>query len=241
LNYDAGIYATYAWFDPNNEAAITPRSLVFNADATHFVAGSRAKFAIYDVNRPSSRALNIRKTSKSRYAIKMFGEDPHMNATAPQSDVTAMDINSEDVLALGTNTCHIALYADHGLGDLVTSFRLPKPTSDGLTGTRGITQVKWSPDGTYLFIAARQSDTIEIYDIRHNRQRLSWLSGRKANVHFQLSFDVVPTLHGLEVWAGGSDGYLRMWTNPEQQEGEVRWEEQWHVHDGEFRSPLLIQ
>jgi 6-phosphogluconolactonase (cycloisomerase 2 family) len=232
LNYHQGIYATYAWFDPNTEEAITPRSLVFNADATHFIAGSRSKFAIFDVNRPQAEAVNIRRTSKSRSAIKTYGEDPRLNATAPQSHITTMDINFEDVLAFGTTTRHVALYADHGLGDLVASWRLPASGFEGPTGGKGITQVKWSPDGTYLFISERHSDIIQVYDIRQNRRQLSWLSGRQANVQFQLSFDIVPTLHGLEVWAGGIDGHVRMWSNPEQQEGELRRTEQWRVHDG---------
>jgi WD40 repeat protein len=232
LDYAQGIYATYRWFDPNTEEVVTPHSLVFNADATHFVAGSRAKFAIFDVNRPNAKAATIRATSKSRHAVKIYGEDSHKFSTLPHSCITTMDISSEDVLAFGTTTRHVALYADHGQGDLISSFRLPVASSNGPFSGKGITQVKWSPDGTYLFIAERQSDIIEVYDIRHNHQRLSWLSGRQANVNFKLGFDVVPTLHGLEVWGGGADGYVRMWSSPEQQEGEIRWAGQWPVHDG---------
>lgn len=233
LNFDDGIYATYPWSDVNTEAVITPRSLVFNPDATHFIAGAKAQFAIYDVNRPSADAIRCRKTSKSRYAYRKYGPDPRESATSPHSIITAMDVNaSEDILALGTNTRNIALYASHGLGDLITSFKLAQPSAGGTNVKRGVTQVKWSLDGTYLLIAERQSDIIEVYDIRQSCKRLSWLSGRQANVHFQMSFDVVPTLHGLEVWAGGTDGSVRMWSNPEQQEGEVKWSEQWHVHDG---------
>jgi len=236
LDFSQGIYATYAWNDPNTEAVITPRSLVFTPDAAHFVAGAaKAQFAVYDVNRPSSVPVHHRKTSKSRYATKMYGPDPRSCATSPLSIITTMDINhSDDILALGTNTRNVALYANHGLGDLITSFKLPRPDSGDTRLTRGITQVKWSPDGTYLFVAERQSDIVELYDVRQSCKRLSWLSGRKANVNFRMAFDVAPTLHGLEVWAGGVDGYVRMWSNPEQQEGEVSHSEQWHVHDGEF-------
>jgi WD40 repeat protein len=234
LDFDQGIYATYTWSDPNTEAVITPRSLVFTSHASHFVAGAaKAQFAIYDVNRPSSEPAYHRRTSKSRYAMKQYGADPGSCATGPNSIITTMDLNStDDILALGTNTRNIALYADHGLGDLITSFKLPQPDVDTAYGTRGITQVKWSPDGTYLFVAERQSDTIEVYDVRQSCRRLSWLSGRKATVNFQMAFHVASTLHGLEVWAGGIDGYARMWSNPEQQEGEVQHSDQWHVHDG---------
>ncbi|KIW06913.1 uncharacterized protein PV09_02582 [Verruconis gallopava] len=238
LDYNRGVYATYSWCDPNTEAVITPRSLVFTADATHFVAGGQAQFAVYDVNFPSSKAISVRKTSRSRYATKAFG-DPRLNATAPSSHIAAVDISSEDILALGTNTRHVALYANHGLGDLITSFRLPSPRLGTACGGKGITQIRWSADGTYLFIAERQSDTIELFDVRQSGKQLSWLSGRRADVNFQLSFDVVPTLHGLEIWGGGVDGRLRMWSNPEQQEGNVKFTQEWHVHDDPVCSTLV--
>jgi WD40 repeat protein len=234
------IYGSYRWNDPNTEAAITPHSLIFTADATHFVAGSKAQFAIYDVARPSDSQIRVRKTSKSRYALKTFGADPGSCATSPHSIITAMDISeAEDILAVGTNTRHVALYGDHGLGDLITTFKLPTPETAVSTVRRGVTQVKWSLDGTYLFIAERQSDTVEVYDIRQSYKRLSWLSGRKAEVNFQMAFDVVPTVHGLEIWAGGTDGFTKMWSNPEQQEGELVPSEQFRVHQGMFRSECL--
>ena len=236
LNFDEGIYATYAWINPTTEAFIAPHSIAFTNDATHFVAGSKAQLAIYDVNRPSSEAVSVRRTSKSRYATKTYGADPHTCSTRPHSIITTIDINTDDVLALGTNTRNVALYADHGLGDLITSFKLPSRTSDVPVIKAGITQIKWSPDGTYLFIAERQSDTIEVYDVRQSCQQLSCLTGRKAMVNFQMDFDVVPTVHGLEVWAGGTDGYARMWSTPEQQEADISCSAQWHVHGGMYVS-----
>jgi len=143
-----------------------------------------------------------------------------------------MDISCDDVLAFGTTTRHLALYGDHGLGDLITSFKLPSQGTDLASTGDGITQVNFSSCGTYLFVAERQSDTIELFDVRRGGLRLGFLSGRQANVKFKLSFDIVSTVHGLEVWAGGSDGKLRMWSNPEQQEGEITYSENWQVHDG---------
>lgn len=65
---------------------------------------------------------------------------------------------------------------------------------------------------------------------------MGWLSGRKAEANFQMGFDVVPTTYGLEVWAGGTDGYMRMWSNPEQQEGELVPSEAFKVHEGMLAS-----
>ena len=235
LDLDHGIYATYSWTNQYTEAFIAPKSMVFTADASHFVAGSVSEFAIHDVNRPSAAAVRLRKTSKSRYATKTFCPDPTSSSTPPNSIITAMDINtSDDVLAIGSNTRNVALYADHGMGDLITCWKLPASVSGEHSSKRGVTQVKWSPDGTYLFVAERQSDTIEVYDIRQSCKQLSYLSGRKGLVNYQMFFDVVPTVHGLEVWAGGTDGFVRMWSNPEQQEGEMLCSQQWRAHEGMF-------
>lgn len=155
LNFGEGIYASYPWIDPNTEAYITPHSLMFTPDGTHFIAGSRSKFAVYDVNRPYQAAIKTCITSKSRKARKMYGDDLSC-PTVPSSIFTAMDISCDDVLALGTTTRHLALYEDHGMGSLITSFMLPAHGTDPGSNGAGITQVKFSSCGTYLFVAERQ-------------------------------------------------------------------------------------
>ena len=132
----------------------------------------------------------------------------------------------------------MALYGNNGCGDLITSFKLAPTECEGADPGHGVTQVEWSPCGRYLFLAERQSNIIELYDVRQAGRRLGWLEGRKAETKVKLSFDVVPTAQGLEVWAGGIDGRVRMWGSPEQTGGPVNWDEQWQVHGGEDCSGL---
>jgi WD40 repeat protein len=83
----------------------------------------------------------------------------------------------------------------------------------------GITSLAWTPDGNYLLVGERQSDGIHVYDVRNQLKRVSWLAGRNALTTQRLEFSTVPTQSGLEVWAGGIDGVVRMWQNPGQLEG----------------------
>ncbi|KAK1018806.1 hypothetical protein LTR54_000617 [Friedmanniomyces endolithicus] len=81
--------------------------------------------------------------------------------------------------------------------------------------------VRWTPDGKYLLAAERQSDGIQVYDVRNMIHRVAWLSGRQANTTQKLGIDVVPTADGCEVWAGGTDGCVHMWNDPGLREGHV--------------------
>ncbi|KAI7686130.1 hypothetical protein KC322_g12875 [Hortaea werneckii] len=69
-------------------------------------------------------------------------------------------------------------------------------------------------ENRYLIIAERQSDYIQIFDVRNTLQRVSTLTGREANTTQKLGIDVVPTIDGSQVWAGGTDGVVKMWENP---------------------------
>lgn len=92
------------------------------------------------------------------------------------------------------------------------------PEASTYSGT-GITSLAWTPDGTYLLVGERQSDGIHVYDVRNRLKRLAWLAGRKALTTQRLGISTVPTRSGLEVWAGGMDGVVRMWQNPGLLEG----------------------
>ena len=97
------------------------------------------------------------------------------------------------------------------------------PTKDDLNASTysgtGITSLQWTPDDSYLLVGERQSDGIHVYDVRNQLKRLAWLAGRKALTTQRLDISTVPTQSGLEVWAGGVDGVVRMWKNPGMLEG----------------------
>jgi WD40 repeat protein len=158
------------------------------------------------------------------------GLDWAREITGPNDIISTMDLSIEDMFAMGTWGRKIAIYAAAGRGELITTFSPMDVEASGRRFGEGISQVKWSPCGRYLYVAERSSTGIHMYDIRGAGRRVGCLMGREANTAVKLAFDIVTTAEGSEVWAGGTDGKIRMWKNPEQRGGVVSWDEEWAVH-----------
>ncbi len=157
--------------------------------------------------------------------------------------VSCLAISREGVLAAGTFTRNVGLYDSRGSGDCIAVFSVSSSTTNSNStydndnanndiGGTGITQVLWSPCGSYLYVAERQSDGILVYDIRIAGKRLGCLVGRKADTNQRLGVDVVDTGWGNEIWAGGVDGVVRVWEHAGMMEGRVEARREWRAHDG---------
>lgn len=153
--------------------------------------------------------------------------------------ISALDLSSTDILAAGTFTRSVGLYDSAGQGDCIAVFSVaegpeqPSGAEPDIGGS-GITQVRWSPCARYLYVAERKSDGILVYDIRVAGKKLGCLQGRRADTNQRLGVDVVPTQSGHEIWAGGTDGGVRIWANPWEVEGVKSPSWGWTAHDGEF-------
>ena len=105
----------------------------------------------------------------------------------------------------------------------------------------GVSSLKWSPCARYLYVAERNSDVLLIYDVRNFSYALAHCAGRKAKTKQKLGFDVwnagqspydiEGTSH--EVWAGGTDGKVRVWRDPYVREGAVEPDEVVEVYGKE--------
>lgn len=75
----------------------------------------------------------------------------------------------------------------------------------------------------YLLLTERESTGLSLYDIRHTGRRLSWLACRPALTKQRLAVDVAsnPSTTAPEVYAGGTDGYVRVWERLGAAEGLV--------------------
>ncbi|KAK3114328.1 hypothetical protein LTR53_007455 [Teratosphaeriaceae sp. CCFEE 6253] len=210
--------AKYNLISPTTERYLTINSLVFTNDGTHFLAGGHISLSIFDCGRNYSGPISTHKLVPGKKARKFYGAQ----SLGCKGIVTALDINTDGLLAAGTTEREIGLYADQGGGECVVAFSVAAPPSEKhvVTGT-GIMHLRWSPDGRYLLAAERQSDGIQVYDVRNMVHRVAWLQGRKAETNQNLGVDVVPTAEGWEVWGGGTDGCVRMWRDPGQREGSV--------------------
>lgn len=140
--------------------------------------------------------------------------------------VSALGLSLEGVLAAGTFGRWVGLYDGAGRGGMVGVFEVKDEDISGA----GITQVLWSECGRYLCVVERQSDEIGVWDIRGTGKRLSWLRSRAAQTMQRLGAE----LSGSELWAGGKDGYVRVWEGIGTVEGLIKPAWSFKAHDGKL-------
>lgn len=224
-----GILSTYPLISPTTEAYITPHSLLFNPNNTsRFFAGSDSCISSFDINRNGEGPISTMRTTTSRRNHKFAGQ-------GMKSIVSAMAMSSEGVLAAGTFNRWIGLYDGHGSGDTLAVFPLIANTEPEEEKGQGITQVLWSACSRYLCVAERRSDGIGVWDVRGTGKRLAWLRGRKAETQQRLGVEVL----GGEVWAGGTDGVVRVWEELGMKEGIVDPAWQFQAHGDAVSSATL--
>lgn len=227
--------ANYSLVNPTTEAFITPHSIIYPSTlgGTHFLTGSDSLICLFDISRSGSDGpVSWMPTIPSKRK-QMVGGGVGMKGI-----ISAMAVNpvGDDILAAGTFTRQVGLYGSNGSGESLGTFSIAKAEATRHIGGRGVTQVEWSPCGRYLYVAERKSDGVLVYDIRVTGQLLGWLQGRKALTNQRMKIDVVPSGEGdsHELWAGGTDGYMRVWRNPAHTIGGQDPDWEWKVHDGMY-------
>ena len=140
------------------------------------------------------------------------------------------------MLAAGTFTRSVGLYDDHGNGGTVAVFPLQsdngQESGEDMSQGTGITQLLWSECSRYLCVVERGSDGMGVWDIRGAGRQLAWLRGRNALTPQRLGAEAI----GHEVWAGGTDGRVRVWERLGTKEGSVDPVWEFRAHDGPFAS-----
>ena len=153
----------------------------------------------------------------------------------------------DGILAAGTFTRHVGLYSANGSGDMIATFSVADTEADKYIGGKGVTQVLWSPCGRYLYVVERKSDGVLVYDIRITGKLVGWLEGRKGNTNQRLNVDLFTGKDNSspEIWAGGTDGMIRMWSDTSDVTGRKQPAYEMLAHDGkcgihlEFLETLL--
>jgi hypothetical protein len=144
--------------------------------------------------------------------------------------VSALGMSTDGILAAGTFTRWVGLYDGYGRGGTRGVFetrRSEGAEKDKWAGT-GITQLCWSTCGRYLCVVERESDGIGVWDIRGSGTRLAWLQGRAGRTNQRLEVGIM----GQEIWAGGTDGRVRVWEGLGMSEGDIDPAWQFHAHNG---------
>ncbi|QKX58140.1 uncharacterized protein TRUGW13939_05261 [Talaromyces rugulosus] len=231
---------TYSLVNPTTEAFITPHSILYpsHLGGSHFITGSDSLICIFDVSRPGNEGPVTRLPTIPSKRKQIVGGGVGMKGIV---SALAMNPAGDGILAAGTFTRHVALYGSRGSGELIGTFCIAKTEADKHIGGSGITQLLWSPCGRYLYIAERKSQGMLIYDIRVTGQLLGWLEGREALTNQRMKADVVATgeQESHEIWAGGTDGAVRVWSNPFASIGAQKPQYEFSMHGDPVTSSVL--
>ncbi|KAJ5982997.1 hypothetical protein N7481_005096 [Penicillium waksmanii] len=234
------LVASYSLINPTTEAFITPHSIIYpkTLGGTHFLTGSDSLICLFDVSRTgSSGPVSWMPTIPSKRK-QMVGGGVGMKGI-----VSAMASNplGDGILAAGTFTRHVGLYSSNGAGESLGTFNVAKTEANRDIGGRGVTQLLWSPCGRYLYIAERKSDGVLVYDIRVTGQMLGYLRGRKAFTNQRMKIDLVPSGEdgSHEIWAGGTDGFMRVWKDPTYSVGRQDPDAEFRIHDDAVTSAVF--
>lgn len=221
------LLASYQLTNPNTETHDAPYSLLIPPSKPHtFLAGTKNQISIFDLTRSGSGPVTALKTIPTRRSPA--------TTTTMKGLVTALAL-SEGVLAAGTNTRQVGLYAGDGGGEVVGVFELPED-GDGA----GVMQLEWSKCARYLYIAERMSDVVSVYDIRVSGMRLGSFRGRTAGTNQRLGVDVAGGICG-ELVGGGLDGVVRIWeaNHAEGVEGGGECVGSWKAHEDAVTSAVV--
>jgi WD40 repeat protein len=218
------VVASYSYIRTETEAFLAPHSLLFTPDATHFLAGADSELGVFDISRYGQGPIE-------RYKLRRNGQIGAANQwRLKRGIISTLDISSEGILAAGTFSREIGLYASNGRGGCVSSFELGSNVDgDGKHVGAGISKVKWSACGMYLIVGERNSDVLQVFDVRGQHKLLQVLVGSKAESMMRLGWDL--TSNG-EVWAGGMDGFVRAWEGVGKGEGDLTAATSWKAHKG---------
>ena len=140
---------------------------------------------------------------------------------------------NNSLLAAGTWTRWVGLYDAAGMGGTVATWGIGE-AADGVAGIGGggVTQTGWSNCGRYLYVAERKSNGVLVFDVRVMGKLVCWLEGREADTNQRLGVDSFEGGSGMELWAGGTDGVVRVWEGVGMVEGGVTRTWEWKAHDG---------
>ncbi|CAG7922309.1 unnamed protein product [Penicillium olsonii] len=231
---------SYSLVNPMTEAFISPHSMIYPSTmgGTHFLTGSDSLICLFDVSRPGTQGpISSMPTIPSKRK-QIVGGGIGMKGIV---SALAVSPTGDGILAAGTFTRHVGLYNSNGSGESLGTFSIAKTEANSDIGGRGITQLVWSPCGRYLYVAERKSDGVLVYDVRVTGQMLGHLRGRKALTNQRMKIDVVSSGPdgSHEVWAGGTDGLMRVWKSPEYSAGGQDPDAEFKVHDDAVTSAIF--
>lgn len=205
-------------------------SINFSPDGSKVFAGGRnSVIYIFDLNRPGRDHDTIfTHSKKNEINSKTFhgqngGQPGIISCIACAKDTTG-------IMAAGSYSGIAALY----------DYRTPTQQLALLEGhTGGITHLKFSPCGTYLYTGARKDGLIYCWDARNMSGAVYQLQREVNTTNQRVYFDIEPC--GRHLASGGEDGFVRFWDLRNGSEaGKFRVAENDTVNGCEFHPSLPV-
>ncbi|GMG15945.1 unnamed protein product [Phytophthora fragariaefolia] len=167
--YTGELRATYRAFDHMDELA-SAQSLAFNSTGTKLFAGFDRMIRYFDLSQPSRDfgARPLTKTRRSRRGQRGLISTLHFNP------------DHSKIYAAGSYAGTTCVYTEDE-GEELLALR----DHDG----RGISQVRFSPCGRFLFTTARRDARIHCWDIRATNEILHTFN-RVADTNQRVEFDL---------------------------------------------------
>ncbi|KAI8371379.1 WD40-repeat-containing domain protein [Radiomyces spectabilis] len=181
------IRASYCVID-HRERFIGPNVVAFNLDGSKIYCGYENMIEVFDVQREGQESTKL-PTIPSRRSKQ-----------GQKGIISCLDFSPDygGLYACGSYSQSIGIY-DETNNELCLK----------LTGMQGgVTQVKFSPDGSLLFSASRQSDAILCWDIRNTANILYELP-RPGKTNQRITFDIAAS--GKVLVTGDQDGHIRFY------------------------------
>ncbi|KAI5780303.1 WD40-repeat-containing domain protein [Peziza echinospora] len=217
---DGSLLQSYIIQHASTEKFLSPHSLAFAHTTRQFICGTDSMLSIFDFHRREPiltlRTIPSRNSRKSTSTMKGI--------------ISAMDVSLDrGILAAGTFSRQVGLYDQEGSGEVVSIFSLDTDKMGNRTSSvGGVTDVKWSGCGTYLYVAERKDSKITVWDVRRLFSKVATLTGREARSVQRIGIDVLPTGggggEGDGVIGGGLDGKVKVWDVNLDNEPVAEWQ-----------------
>jgi hypothetical protein len=155
------IRATYKIHNLQDELA-SICTINYNASFSHMFAGGNSFIYVFDLSNPS-QVLSSFPTNKDTVSSKP-------NPFQTKGMISSIESNPDysGLFAIGTLSGDLSLYDERALNSSSTSpssFLTVKNQSP-----YGISQLKWSTCGNYLFVNCRKNDYLYCYDVRNQKK-----------------------------------------------------------------------
>ncbi|CAD6446272.1 4b9964d5-f52e-4aa1-8318-58c179e78714 [Sclerotinia trifoliorum] len=232
--------ASYNLICPTTEKYLTPSSILWTTPGTHFLTGTECLISHFDISYPGSGPITKLPTIPSK-RHKMKGGGVGMRGIVSALSLqSSPDGNSgSSMLAAGTWTRWVGLYDAAGLGGTVGTWDISAAADAEADWGQGISELGWSACGRYLWVVERKSRGVLVYDVRVTGKLVSWLEGREAETNQRLGVSCFEGEKGMEIWAGGTDGVVRVWEGVGGTEGGVGCDWEWKAHNDPIGSTVL--